>query len=503
MSGARLLDRTDWTLMAVLMLLGLVPRLIWFSGYGLGDDILFRHDIAMLLKSHQVAADNMAYRVVWWLPTAFACRLFGLSEAGLILPVTVMSTAGIGLVYAFGKALWGRKAGVLAALLLIVTPLDFAWSTMMNLDVFCSFFTAAAVLGVMRALAAPDEVARRRAWRWAAVCLWLAFHSKVSAVLVIPALLLVVWARRAQLDRTAWTFVGTAALLFGVSAVVSTVFTGDPLAPYHVEITTQGLTGPVAIQFHALNADMFWAYPRWLFRRHTYGVLLFGLAPWALVALVALALPLRLRSDWALAWWLVAVLLGMQFNIQRVDDVWVAGFRNYRHGHVFVYPLLLLLTGFLVSLRKRWRAPADALVALLLIVGAWQSVATARITHDSFRDPRAACAALRELPPKLVVSDFQIETWCGLFETPGLTFRSNLHSFDPAVRRTEIAALGDVYLITGGGREPWYGCIDCIPRVAELDPTQWRLVREFPGPTTPTVYRPEPMRLWERVTPAP
>jgi hypothetical protein len=502
MGDTRLLDGLDYLLIAGLMLLGLVPRLLWFSGYGLGDDFLFRHDLAMLLDHHQVAQDNMAYRVTWWLPTALACRVFGLSETGLVLPVTVVSTLGIGLLYVFGKALWGRSAGVIAALLLIATPLDFAWSTMMNLDAFCSFFSAAAVFFQLRALALDDPAARRRAWICSAACLWLAFHAKVSALLVVPALIVVGLARRDRLDRAAWAFVRTATLLFGASVLVSYVFTGDPLAPYHVEITTQGLTGPVAIQYHRLDAATFWAYPNLLFRpERSYHVLLFGLVPHTLVLLALLAPVLRLRTSWPVFWWLVFVFLGMQLNVQRVDGVWVAGFRNIRHAHVFLYPLILLLTGFVRTLRARWRWAADLLLAVVLIVGARQSIWTANLTHVSFADCRAVCEFLPSLPPKTVVSDFQIETSCGLGAARELQYRKDLHSYDGNVRRAQIAALPDVYLVTGGGREPWYGCIDCIPLAKELDPAQWRLVKEFPGPSGATAWRPEPARIWERVKP--
>ena len=44
----------------------------------------------------------------------------------MIAPVTIVATLGIGLLYAFGKALWGRPGGLIAALLLLVHPLDFA-----------------------------------------------------------------------------------------------------------------------------------------------------------------------------------------------------------------------------------------------------------------------------------------------------------------------------------------------------------------------------------------
>jgi hypothetical protein len=66
-------------------------------------------------------------------------------------------------------------------------------------------------------------------------------------------------------------------------------------------------------------------------------------------------------------------------------------------------------------------------------------------------------------------------------------------------RRATLGYYRYGYLVTGGGREPYYGCHTCIVRAEELPPGRFRLLREFPGPKTPTSWRPEPLRVWEGV----
>jgi hypothetical protein len=227
----RLLEPVDLLLVLVLMGVGLGLRLAWFSGFGLGDDVIFRHGIAHLLTNKTVPVDNQAYRFTWWLPTALACRIFGLGEVPMILPVTAFATLGTGVLYAFGKVLWGRPGGVIAALLLLVAPLDFAWSTMITSDIVFSVFSALTFLFVLRALEQDDQAWRRRQWVLAGVNLWLAYHAKVSAVLLGPPLLIILWRHRRRLDRDVLWFVASAGLLLGGSCLVSYVFTGDPLAP--------------------------------------------------------------------------------------------------------------------------------------------------------------------------------------------------------------------------------------------------------------------------------
>ena len=496
----RLLEAADLPWMLGLMGLGLGLRLAWWSGYGLGDDIIFRHGIAHILTNKNVAADNQAYRFLWWFPTALSCRFFGLSEVSMILPIITTATLGIGLIYLFGKHLYGRAGGVIAALLLVFHPLDFAWSTMIASDILVSFVSALAILFTLRALEREDRDARRRCWVGAGVCLWLAYHGKVSAVLLIPAIAVICALNWRRLDRQVVYFLGTAGIFLGGSALVSYVFASDPIAPYHAELFFQGLTGPQAVD-HRMSSDVFWSYFTWLFRWDHLGNLLFSVYPHLLVAFALFGWLFGLRTSAAVFFWLLFFFLGMQLNIQRVEGVWISGFRNIRHAHVFVYPIILLLTGYLVGLWARLPKLTLALLAVLLGFSAWQSVSTASKTKVSFEDRRQACSLLATMPPKALYSDFQIPTWCAIvgIKEPEWRF-PQLHSFDGKQRKAQIATVTSGYLVTGGGREPYYGCWDCIPKAEEVTPRdKWKLLMELPGPEHPTPWRFEPLRVWERI----
>jgi 4-amino-4-deoxy-L-arabinose transferase-like glycosyltransferase len=417
----------------------------------------------------------------------------------LIAPILLASALGIGVVFALGHRLYGRAGAVIAALLVAVTPLDFAWSTMLAGDILLSALEAAAVLCWLRALDAEEPAARARNWVGAAVSLWLAFHAKVSAVLVAPALAIVALVRWRRLDRTFLAFFVTAALLFGGTALVSHRLTGDFLAPLSAELRYQGLRQPDAPQLHRLTPEVWWSYPRWLFLRDHLGDLVFSVHGWAAFALALLAWRLRLRAP-GLAWlWLLAVFLGMQCNVTRYQGAWVVGFRNLRHAHVFVYPLALVVAGYLARLYDRMPRAAAVVALGLVVYGGWASVTTASRTRPIFRQLRELTAELAVRPRRPVLSDFQVGarlTYANLSET-GWVVRE-MHQIDGEQRRIAFAAARDAYAVTGGGREPYYGCIDCIPRAADLAQEEWRLIREWPIPADPPRWWPEPMRLWER-----
>jgi hypothetical protein len=494
----RLLGVGDLPWIAGLVGVYVVLRVLYWSGFGLGDDVIFRHNIAMIVQASQVAPDNIAYRFTWWLPTALSCRLLGLTEIGLILPTIVMAAVGVVVVYAFGKALWDRPGGVIAGLLLIVCPLDFAWSTMFVNDFFLAVLAATTMLLVLRAPLAADVVWRRRLWTLAGVTLWLGYHSKVSVVLLFPALAVVCFARRRELDGEFRYFVGTTIALYGLSALGSYIFAGDPFAPYNVENRFGGAVGAGALTSHPLTRDVFLTYPRLLFYPDHLGDRLYSLYPHLLVAFAVIGPLLGLRTAWPVFWWFAFVFLGMQFAVNHVQGGWTSLARNVRHTIVFVYPLILLLSGYLATLRARWPRVADALVLALLVFGLRESIRTAEKTKEAFGDRRQALTFIATLPPKPIYSDFQICTFLPAIEV-GARLPCVEVTGDERTRRARFATIQSGYLVTGGGREPHYGCFECIPLAREVDPAQWKLLREFPGPPVPHPWRPEAVRVWERV----
>ena len=145
-------------------------------------------------------------------------------------------------------------------------------------------------------------------------------------------------------------------------------------------------------------------------------------------------------------------------------------------------PVVLLLAGYLAAFRAR-PAPRARWLAVLLAVSAGQAVSAASKTRAGVADRRAACEFLATLPAKPVYSDFQMATWAASRPCRTRGRRCGRPGRAPARYRGD----SDGYLITGGGREPIYGCVDCIPRADEVgSPSTGGFVRELPGPATPT-----------------
>jgi hypothetical protein len=383
----------------------------------------------------------------------------------------------------------------------VVHPLDFAWSTMLATDLLSSLFSALSFYALLRATETDEPRSRRRHHVLAALALWLAFHAKISALVVLPALAFVAWRRRDRLWPEASSFLGVASLLFGASASLALALEGSVLAPYENEMYLAGMRFPDATLLHRATTEKLWLYPRWLFGRDQLGGWLHGGQPLWIVGLAAVsAFVPWLRTSKEAFVWFAAVFVAMQFQgVTLRDGILLAAFRNIRHGHGLVYPVVLLLTGYLVSLRQRRPRLAAAVVATVVAASLAASIDVAAKTHATFADERNVSRFLATLPPKPVYGDFHLVNWFPIIgaKREGMPLRS-LGS-PRAQRRHEIERLREGYLVTGGGREPYYGCWVCIVRADELPAGSWRLLREFPGPSQPTAWRPEPARVWEYV----
>jgi hypothetical protein len=375
---------------------------------------------------------------------------------------------------------------------------------MMSPDIMLSVMHALTMLFVVRALQLHDPLRRRRAWFFAAVCLWLSYHSKIPGILLVPVIAIACFAHRRRLDRQVWTFVATAAVLFAATLLSAYVFWEDPLIAFHNELKFQGLSGPMAVA-RRVYPEVFWYYPKLLFQNDHLGDLLYSVHPHLLILLVLVAPFLGLRSSWIVFWWLLFVFLGMQFNFQRAEGVWIAGFRNIRHIHCLLYPTVMLMTGFLVSLRRRAPRLVDLGVAVLLLFSLRESVNAAWAPRTAFAERRRVRNFIEETIPKgsRIFAEQGLQMWCGILDpTNGPPRITALHSSAEG-RRPQLLAAQAGYLVTGGANDPIYGCPPCIPRVAELAPGRWKLVKEFPAPEPITEWRFEAVRVWEAIPPPP
>jgi 4-amino-4-deoxy-L-arabinose transferase-like glycosyltransferase len=134
-----------------------------------------------------------------WVEAASA-KIFGYSSWSILLPEAVAGLAAVGLLYLLVARVFGRVAGLVAALALAVSPVSVSVNRDNNPDALLALLLIAAVYVGVRAV----ESGRLRTLLLSAVLVGLAFNTKMlAAMVVVPGLALayavfarVPWRRR-------------------------------------------------------------------------------------------------------------------------------------------------------------------------------------------------------------------------------------------------------------------------------------------------------------------
>jgi 4-amino-4-deoxy-L-arabinose transferase-like glycosyltransferase len=132
---------------------------------------------------------------------ALSAKLFGFNSLAILVPQALMGVASVGLLYDLTRRRWGRVAGTVAGLALVLTPVVVAISRHNNPDAMLVLCSVGALWCFVRALDAErvrsdPRIAResanasrgRAGTKWlvaAAVCVGLGFEAKMGAALMV------------------------------------------------------------------------------------------------------------------------------------------------------------------------------------------------------------------------------------------------------------------------------------------------------------------------------
>ena len=139
-------------------------RLWCFIGYARGDDPLYVMipkrilDEGLHFFTPQTFAYGVNYRMGLYIPIAASFALLGVNDFAFVLYPFLASLGSIVLVCMIGTALFDAEVGLIAAVLVAVSPFDTAFASTMVIDLVTSFLTALAIYGVVTG-------ARSSGWR--------------------------------------------------------------------------------------------------------------------------------------------------------------------------------------------------------------------------------------------------------------------------------------------------------------------------------------------------
>ncbi|MDE3179976.1 MAG: glycosyltransferase family 39 protein, partial [Acidobacteriota bacterium] len=122
-------------------------------------------------------------------------RLFGFSELATRAAMVLVASAAVLVTYALGRRVASRETGIWAAALLALSPLFYAQSSLVFLDLTAALFTTLALLCVLEGR-----------WKTFAAAASLAVLSKETAVVLLLAIWLYLWFRRKESRRRVWAY---------------------------------------------------------------------------------------------------------------------------------------------------------------------------------------------------------------------------------------------------------------------------------------------------------
>ncbi len=153
---------------------------------------------------------------------ALSVRLFGLNSFAILFPEVLMGVASVGVVYAAVRRYWNAAAGLLAGLVLALTPVAVLMFRFNNPDALLTLLMAVAAYATLRAV----EHGSTKWFVAAGVALGFGFLTKaLQVLLVVPALGLafVLFANAPLRRRITGAIAGTVALLLSAGWWVAIV----------------------------------------------------------------------------------------------------------------------------------------------------------------------------------------------------------------------------------------------------------------------------------------
>ena len=193
-------DKWPWIVLLAIILVGVGLRLYCFRGMWGTDDgeyarlanAMARGNFGAFVQENYVdkfnAPAQLPFRIGLIFPLAVLFRFFGVSETTLVFYPLVISVAGVAVAFLCGRFLFNVKAGLIAAALWSVLPIDVESANYFLPDGIASFYGSLGVL-VILLMISSDAVGTFRKFLGgfvAGLLFGISWLSKESIVYLVP-----------------------------------------------------------------------------------------------------------------------------------------------------------------------------------------------------------------------------------------------------------------------------------------------------------------------------
>jgi Dolichyl-phosphate-mannose-protein mannosyltransferase len=463
-----------------ILLLALAVRLWLLTGFYGSDDFVYADAVSKILNGDwRPFAYIGSVRYGFNLPLAFTIRVFGASEYGYTLYPLFTSLVNILLVWSLGSRLFeNSNAGLAAAFLMAVCPLDVIWSGRIQPDAPLMMWMTASVLCFVEAGAAKESSLRSWLGFLAGLCLGIAYTTKNAALFLSP-LFAYSWAtRRAMLRDLVFLSAGFL-VIFAAESSLFWAQTGNPLFAFTLQAQFNHRAADAGTEF----ITSVFAYPYWAFLALQHSGLTFYLLVGSFISFLAkdITEPIQIRENLKLvAAWLVCLLGFLTFYVMSWNPfklIW----KQSNYMLMFMPPVVLLTAYFI----QTWGSYARSLV---LVAVAFSSILFAHMEREVLAAESYNARATAEFFAKISGKE---SLYCGARDCGVVTMfmrfrnRDRLVPYDnPYGNARTIANLsevrtGYVAINTRWLRRSWNSVSPANQILLTDPPSTWRLQAEF------------------------
>ncbi|NQT30247.1 MAG: glycosyltransferase family 39 protein [Candidatus Saganbacteria bacterium] len=430
-------------------------------------------------------AETFSFRSLVIYPVAGFFKLFGPSEVSAALFSLFTSLAMVVLIFYMGKLLFNVKVGLLASFLLSFYPLNVIYATRILGDIPLAFFVGLCVLLFLLA----GKKKKPLFYLFSGVALGVAYLVKITALIVIPVLLIKVvldCIRTKKIDFYASFFVCGFLLVFLFEAAFFYSQSGDPFLNYHINssaLINKYVVEPVGIWapfskikiYYNTGTPIYHIKHLFFLASHRSNVNLVGL--FGIFGAIAVIYSLLKRKNIFIVLWLLFLFFYFEFGCVSVK--WQNGalaylmiFKDPRFLTMLTIPLLLLVSFLLMEL-KRFKFVLLVLIGLLFFSSLYYVNEDHKFYRGSLAPLRQVAEFVREHPADTFFGDYLAVNNLRILTRHKL---GNINYWD---EQTDPNKMHNAYVVFGGARGHDVGeakVFDLLP--IKKPPYDWHLAKQ-------------------------
>jgi len=338
----------------IILLLALLLRLIFFTGFSGSDDYLLVKAADDLNKGRLDfhASNHIPMRLALLYPAAFLIKIFGVNDFAISFFPLLCSLGIIFFTYLIGRKLFNEPIGLLAAALLAIFPLEILHSSILVAELIGGFFFLSCFYLLL--------FDKKSFSFFGGVSLGIAYLAKEIYLLTLPLLLLYLWHRKKKIVSLHFLFILGFLIIFLIEIFYFFSVTGNLFFRQEAVQSFSALFSP---DKESIVKEVFLKYLSLTLNPINIQVGVFFYLFYFAIIVVILK---KMKNYYLLLIFTILFLLYLNFGSTQLNQYSPLP-RVLRYFMIFSPFVSLISAGVLVSIKKRYRFILPLTLSILFL----------------------------------------------------------------------------------------------------------------------------------------